>query len=266
MPARSHFLALGAALAVSAPTHAEKSAADCRVLVMNLVGQNLAAADHDIPALLTETLAREAAQVSGCAVVSQADVRSMFDFEAQRSACGEGGDSCLSEIGAALGADRLISGSLGRLGGDIVVTARLLNVRSGSVEARAEQVVHGAVEQLRDAARNAARDLFGAPHVASSSSSSPTSSPTSSSTSSPTSPTSSSLLLVAGVATAVVGAVGGVGGLLAAGVAEAQLGDGGATDKDAIVGTGRIALGVAIAGGVVGVVGAGIALAAAPRE
>ena len=122
---------------------------ECRVVVLNLNGKNLADGDKDTPALLTETLANEVNLVSGCHVVTQADVSQMLDFEAQKATCSDGGDSCLSEIGSALGAERVIGGTLGRLGTEFVLTARLMNVRDGVVEARAEQVVPGSAEKDR---------------------------------------------------------------------------------------------------------------------
>jgi len=239
-------------------TSAATTTAGCRVVVLNLVGRNLPISDGDMPVLLTEFLAAEVAAVSGCQVVSQSDVASMLDFEAQKAACGDGADSCLSEIGEALGADRVVGGTLGRLGGDFVVNARLMNVKQGLVEARAEQVVHGAVEELRGAAKNAARQLFGAAPTA------PTT-PTATSTAA-SSAAGQPLLFWSGVVMGSVGALGALGGGALAGVAEGRLSDATETDKAELAAEGQAALGVAVVGGVVAIVGGGLVVAALLME
>jgi hypothetical protein len=249
-PSTAAACALGALLLASSAARADAAKA-CRVVVLDVAGRNLTAADRELPALLTETMAHEAATVSGCEVVSRQDVAQMIDFEALRQQCGEG-DSCLSEIGAALGADRVVGGTLGRLGSEWVVGARLLNVRQGNVEGRAETVVP-AEDGLRLAARNATRQLFGVaplPAPAGGSSSSSTAA-------SPSSPRAAgpSALLLAGVVTGATGtlAAGAAGAL--AGVAEVQLGDPAARGKQTITDAGRVALGAATIGVVVAVVG-----------
>jgi hypothetical protein len=237
--------ALGALLLASSAAHADE-AKTCRVVVLDVAGRNLTPADRELPALLTETMAHEAATVSGCEVVSRQDVAQMIDFEALRQQCGEG-DSCLSEIGAALGADRVVGGTLGRLGSEWVVGARLLNVRQGNVEGRAETVVP-AEDGLRLAARNATRQLFGVAPLPSPASPSSSSSPAGSGT-------GPSTLRVAGAATGATGVlVAGAGGLLA-GFAEAQLGDPAARGKQSVTDAGRVALVVAGVGGVAALVG-----------
>lgn len=251
-PASTSTLPTSAASTSAAPSAAPS---DCRVVVLNLVGRNLPAADTDMPVLLTESLAAEVASVSGCQVVSQSDVAQMLDFEAQKAACGDGADSCLSEIGEALGADRVVGGTLGRLGGDFVVNARLMNVKQGTVEARAEQAVHGAVEELRGAAKNAARQLFGAAAV-----------PPSSTVTAKASSAGHPGLFWGGVIAGGVGALGAIGGGALAGVAEARLSDADENEKSGLAAEGRTALAVAVVGGVVAVVGGGLVVAALVME
>ena len=103
-------VACGFAAALWVPVaHAQgEKAAACKIIVLNLQGKNLPKADTEIPTLLTETLALEVATVSGCQVLSQQDIGSMLDLEAKKAECGDGSDSCLSEVGSALGADRVI--------------------------------------------------------------------------------------------------------------------------------------------------------------
>jgi hypothetical protein len=131
----------------------------------------------------------------------------------------------------------VIGGSLGRLGDDFVVTVRLWNVKQATVEARAEQVVHGAVEELRAATKIAARRLFGQSAVET------------------PAPGRRSPLFVTGAV------VGGLGGLLAlvsgslAVAAELRLGNDTEVDKAALASEGQTALGVACLGSGIALVG-----------
>ncbi|MBM4279419.1 MAG: hypothetical protein FJ137_01205 [Deltaproteobacteria bacterium] len=197
--------------------------------------------DGDVTVLLTKSLAGEVAAVSGCQVVSQLDLTQMLDFEAEQAARGDVRESCLSEIGSALGAERIVGGTLGRLGGDFVLSAKLMNVRDGTVQARAEQVVHGAVEHLRPAAKDAARQRFGLavePAVAL---------PAAPAVASPSTSPATSVLWWAGVVTAAAGGLVVVVGGATAGLAEAQL---------AVAAEGRTTLAVVAVGrGLVVVVG-----------
>jgi hypothetical protein len=132
----------------------------CRVAVLNLVARGLPAEDADVPLLLTEVITNEVAAASGCDVISPADIRSMVDFDAARQGCDVESAACLSDIGAALGVERLVAGTLGRLGSDYVVSLRLVDLATTRVERRTEEVVTGQVEKLRGAAKQVARGLF----------------------------------------------------------------------------------------------------------
>ncbi len=237
------------------PTLAPRPTNGCRVVVLNLVGRNLAGVDADVPVMLTDSLAAEVAAVSGCQVVSQGDITQMIDFEAQKAACGDETDSCLAEIGAALGAERVVGGTLGRLGGDFILSARLMNLGKGVVESRAEQVVHGAIEDLRQAARNAARQLFGVAPAAVVAPPPP-----------PSAAAPNAALWWTGVVTGGVGLLALAGGGVVAGVAETGLATAAQADKDQLATEGQQALVVAAVGVVVAVVGGGLVVAALVME
>ena len=168
----------------------------------------------------------------------------MLDFEAAKAACGDG-DSCLSEIGLALGAERVVGGSLGRLGNDFILGARLMNVKRGVVEGRAEQVVAGASEKLRSAAQNVSRELFGKPLAVADA-------PVVESVVVPQGP---SPLVYVGAGVGVLGIVGFVVGGVVASIAEGQLSDPGAVGKDDIINNGQVGLAVMGVGAVLVVVG-----------
>ena len=209
----------------------------CRIVVLNLVASNLADTDKEMPALLTQTLAQQVSADSGCQVITPADLTEMLDFEAAKQLCTDSADSCVAEIGSALGAERIIVGTLGRLGADFVVNARLMNVKSSVVEARAEQVVPGAPEQLRLAAQNVGRQLFGVPLVA-----------TAAQDELPP-------LVYVGGAVGALGVVGVLVGSALAGIAENDLSQAEQTGKEDSIRQGQVGLGVVGVGALLTIVG-----------
>jgi len=132
----------------------------CEVVVMSLQARGLPESEHHLLPLLTTTMATEIAQGTGCKVTTEADVRSMLDFEATRLACGETDDSCIAEIGAALGVDLVVGGTVGLLGDEYVFQAALRNVSEGQVTSRVDRVTPKDAGELRSAVRAAARELF----------------------------------------------------------------------------------------------------------
>ena len=239
------------------PPATAPAAERCKIVVLNLVGRALPKDDEELPAILTETLAGEVGVVSGCDVVSQADIVAMLDYEKQKAVCTDGSDSCLAEIGQALGADRVVAGTLGMLGGDYLITARLMNVKKGQVEGRAEEPVGASASNLRRAAKNVGRRIFGAKDLGADVKIDDT--PIVKKGDDGGLP---ALFWIGGVTAGVGVAAAVVGGALAA-AAESRLSDPGETEKDAIAGEGRVAFGIAAAGGAVAVAGAiilGVAL------
>lgn len=246
----------GAGHAQAPATAPAGSAAEkCKIVVLNLVGRALPAGDAEIPVILTESLAGEVGIVSGCDVVSQGDIVAMLDYERQKAVCTDGSDSCLAEVGQALGADRVVAGTIGKLGADFILTARLMNVRKGAVEARAEEPVSTGPEQLRRAARNVGRRLFGAKDLPSDAAVDAT--PLTTKGDGSPAPSGKPLpgLFWAGTAIGSVGAVCAlVGGGLAV-AANARLGEVQETEKEAVQNEGLVALGIAGVGGALALTG-----------
>jgi hypothetical protein len=249
-------LALALALAADSPPASALAEAPvttsseerCKIVVLNVEGAALAGDDAQLPAILTQTIAREVAAVSACAVVSQADVYAMLEVEKQKQICTEGAsDSCLAEIGQALGAERVVGSTLGKLGAEYIVSARLMNVTKGAVDQRAEERVGASPEKLHLGTRNVARRLFGAPDIVA-----------------PPEPAATQEggvgpLVFAGLGIAAAGALVTVPAGIVVGVMEARLAERDAEDKDQTRTVGLVALAGGIAGLVV--IAAGGALA-----
>ncbi len=239
----------GAPVSTDAAPAAAPGAASCSVVVLTLVGTNLAASEGGLSAALTGTLANEAAASSGCAVLTQADINAMLEVEATRQGCSDGADSCLAELGAALGANRVIAGTLARVGTELTINARLMNVTNAVVEQRTEQVAAD-VDHARIAARNAARALFGRSllDVTAVGPAAPEAVPA-------PLPTGPSALLLGGAGVGAAGLlIGVVGGVLVAG-AEGALTDPAKINKQADLEQGQLGLVVLGVGAAVAVVG-----------
>lgn len=259
-------VALVLAMSLQAQVQALPKAAEpaCRLVVLDLQSRDLADDEKDLAALLTESLATEAALTSGCLVITSADVREMMDFEAAKSACSETDGACMAEIGQALGAERIVGGSVGRLGNQWIVSARLMNVARGVVEGRTEQTATSPVGQ-RTAARNAARALFGQallPPVAVTTAAETPSEFASSTTS--TKPAAPSGLWWAGVSTASLGGLVALGGAGIATGAEVLLADPRAIGKSDLQTLGVVGLTVAGVGIVTVATGVVIAVLESP--
>jgi hypothetical protein len=149
-------------LALQTPAPVPAPAPTCKIVVLNLQARNFAEGGGDLPALLSEAVAKEVAALSKCQVVSQADLSSMLDLEAAKVACGSEAESCLAEVGAALGAEQVVGGSVGAVGTSFVVSTRMMDAKRAVVTARGEATIDNDIALLPTAAKNAARQLFGA--------------------------------------------------------------------------------------------------------
>jgi TolB-like protein len=223
----------------------------CRVVVLDLKGVGLTTQAQQLLPLVTESMALEVANVSACKVISEADIKKLIELEADKQSCGTDTDSCMAEIGAALGAERVVAGNVALLGDRYLVQARLLDTQRSEVLVRVEESSNNQNEPLLGAARNAARRLFGLEPL-------PVDVAPAATSQVETKPISS--LLWAGAGIAVVGIVVGIAGALGAGIADAQLADAANTDKDAARSGGLVGLGAAGLGSVVAL--GGIALTA----
>lgn len=98
--------------------------------------------------LLTDVITAEVAKRTDIKVIGASEVRNLISFEQQRSMLGCTENSCLAEIGAALGVDAIVSGSIGQLGASSILNLSLVDIKNTSVLGRASETVEGSPEQL----------------------------------------------------------------------------------------------------------------------
>ena len=112
---------------------------------------------------LTESVAAGARDASPCKIITPRDVRSMMAFEAERQQCNLDDASCISEIGAALGVQRIVTTSIHKLDRtNWTASVRLLDIETASVIEGRERVVRGDIIALRTTVNEMGRGVFGA--------------------------------------------------------------------------------------------------------
>lgn len=93
-------------------------------------------------------------------VITKGDVKAILGYEAQAQLLGCGEASCMVDLGGALGAAYLVSGSLSKLGGQLQLVLSLIDVNKATVGRRVALPVPGEAS-LAQAARDAVSKLTG---------------------------------------------------------------------------------------------------------
>lgn len=133
-----------------------------KVAVLDIRSDSLEKEQRDA---LTQTLAETLDGFGAFKTISTRDIASMLAYEAQKQILSCSDDSCIAEIGAALGADLLVSGSIVDIGGTWKLQLQLSNIQRGSVEQRASREyagdTSGLFAEIRAAAAILVRDILG---------------------------------------------------------------------------------------------------------
>ena len=118
-------------------------------------------ADEKAVENLTQVVVHEVKNFKGVAVISRDEIKSMLLHEQSKMLMGCDDESCMAEIGGALGVQYIVSGNVGRMGETYLLHLKLINIREAKVENRVAEVFQGEESQLIAAARFAARSLIG---------------------------------------------------------------------------------------------------------
>lgn len=143
MTARTLLLTLVASAVAAAPAQARKVAA-----LPLAAGANV---DAKTAAALSEALAGELARVPGTEVITQGQMKALLDLEAQKQLAGCSDDSCMAQIGAALGVDELIGGSVAKVGESWLVGLRKVEVKSAGSRLADRRLKGGTLDDVLDA-------------------------------------------------------------------------------------------------------------------
>jgi hypothetical protein len=107
---------------------------------------------------LSSLIASEAAH-QGARVLAGADLRAFIGFDRERQLAGCGDDSCLAQIGGALGVDYLLAAEVGEVGGRWLLTLSLLDMAKAAGVGRTTRTAHSPGE-LVDVVPGAVAEVF----------------------------------------------------------------------------------------------------------
>lgn len=119
-----------------------------KVAVLDL---RAAAGQQEKVPLLTPVIVAELAKHPELQVISSQEIASALGLARQRQLLGCAEDSCLAEIGGALGVDYLVSSSLGRIGTRYRLDLRLVRASNAGIVASAGDFISGNDDALADA-------------------------------------------------------------------------------------------------------------------
>jgi TolB-like protein len=116
-------------------------------------------------AAITEAVVAEVRRQSKAEVITQREIVSILSLESQKAMLGCATDACMAELGGALGADRLVSGNLAKLGESFLLHLRVVDAKKVRVEAQADRRLRGAtIDGVLDVLPAMVAELFpGAP-------------------------------------------------------------------------------------------------------
>lgn len=133
-------------------------AADDSMAVLPLQARRV---EPEIVAILDDLLATELSAKHDAQVISSSDIAAMLSVEQQKDALGCDDVTCAAEIGGALGARTLVTGSVSRLGEKLIVQLSLIDSSAVLVRSRAKSSVPNEERYFESAIRSAVSELLG---------------------------------------------------------------------------------------------------------
>ncbi len=139
-------------------TNTNKKVKPIRVAVYDLTGTGL---DKKHLALITDSLISEIRKLQNVSAMGMNEIQALLSLEEQRQMLGCSDESCLLEVAAALGADYIILGSIGKIGDESVFTLKRLEMRTGkALYTFSKRYKGGSGEEFLTAIGDAVAKLF----------------------------------------------------------------------------------------------------------
>jgi iron complex outermembrane receptor protein len=149
------FLVLGVGLHLSATAGADQSVT---IGVWEFVGKSGVAQDK--ADLLADMLAEEISRLGDVRVIGKSDILTVLNLEKQKRLTGCTDESCIAEVGGALGARWVVTGNVGLLGRTYILNLKLIDTKRAWVAGRVVRKFKGGEERLLDELPEATRELF----------------------------------------------------------------------------------------------------------
>ena len=117
--------------------------------------------DEGIGKTLNEIMLNEFQKVGNLQVLSSSDILSVLKMEVKRTKLGCTDDSCLVELGGALGVPLLASPSIGAIGDQYVINLKVMDISKATVLARSSEIVHRDNSELIKAVKKSVANVVG---------------------------------------------------------------------------------------------------------
>ncbi len=117
--------------------------------------------DEGIGKTLNEILLNEFQDVGNLHVLSSSDILSVLNMAVKRTKLGCNDDSCLVELGGALGVPLLASPSIGAVGNKYVVNLKVMDIPRATVLARSSEIVNKDDSELIKAVKKSVAKVVG---------------------------------------------------------------------------------------------------------
>jgi hypothetical protein len=128
-----------------------------RLAVLELKAEGASA---ELATTLSQVVAEQAGKTPGFDAISQSEITALLNVQKQKQLLGCADESCLAEIGGALGAKLVLNGTLGKLGDSYVLSLQLLDTHKGKIQARESRTIGGSLEALVAAAKDLTHRLL----------------------------------------------------------------------------------------------------------
>jgi len=116
--------------------------------------------DEGLVKLLNELLLTEFGRSGEYEVIGGSDLASLLQLEEKKQMMSCDDIGCLSELGGALGVDKLAAANIGKIGSYYLVNVKIINVREAKVERRVSYNVQGIEDKLIRAITASVKELI----------------------------------------------------------------------------------------------------------
>jgi hypothetical protein len=103
--------------------------------------------EQKVSSIVTDTLLAELGKLPDASVIGSKEVDAMLGYEQKKQLSGCTDTSCMVAIGGALGVDKILMGSVGKLGESYTLNLKLINIREAKLETMYNKRLKGAKDE-----------------------------------------------------------------------------------------------------------------------
>ncbi|MBI5527352.1 MAG: hypothetical protein HY897_13535 [Deltaproteobacteria bacterium] len=96
---------------------------------------------------MTDMFLGEMAKMKEARVIGSKEIDAMLGYEQKKQMAGCTDTSCMVSIGGALGVDKILMGSVGKLGASHTINLKLINIKEGNIEEIYSKRIKGGTEE-----------------------------------------------------------------------------------------------------------------------